>query len=70
MINNLRHMIDKYRGVATLNKLINIDGDAEEVCNVAHIETIYIRLHGKKMKTVSMCPHDHPTTRKTANYTI
>ena len=25
---------------STLNKLINIDGDAEEVCNFAHIETI------------------------------
>ena len=36
MINNLCHMIDMYRGVATLNKLINIDGDAEEVCNFAH----------------------------------
>ena len=45
MINNICHMIDMYRGVATLNKLINIDGDAEEVCNFAHIETIYIRLH-------------------------
>ena len=50
MINNLCHMIDMYRGVATLNKLINIDGDAEEVCNFAHIETIYIRLHEKKFK--------------------
>ena len=28
--------------VATLNKLINIDGDVEEVCNFAHIETIYV----------------------------
>ena len=49
MINNLCHMIDMYQGVATLNKLINIDGDAEEVCNFAHIETIYIRLHEKKI---------------------
>ena len=49
MINNLCHMIGMYRGVATLNKLINIDGDAEEVCNFAHIETIYIKLHGKKI---------------------
>ena len=44
-------MIDMYRGVATLNKLI-IYGDAEEVCNFGHIETIYIRLHEKKIKTV------------------
>ena len=43
------HMIDMYRGVATLNKLIIIDGDAEEVCNFGHIETIYIRLHEKKI---------------------
>ena len=49
MINNLCHMIDMYRGVATLNKLIIIDGDAEEVCNFGHIETIYIRLHEKKI---------------------
>ena len=45
MINNLRHMIDKYRGgggVATLNKLINIDGDAEEVCNFALLSQYYI----------------------------
>ena len=41
MINNPCHMIDMYRGVGTLNKLINIDEDAEEVCNCAHIETIY-----------------------------
>ena len=40
MINNPCHMIDMYRGVGTLNKLINIDGDAEEVCNFAHIEPI------------------------------
>ena len=34
-------MIDNmYRGVATLNKLMNIDADAEEVCNFAHIDTI------------------------------
>ena len=66
-------MIDMSRGgggVGTLNKLINIDGDAEEVCNFAHIETIYIRLHEKKIKTVSICPHYHPTTRKKANYNI
>ena len=41
MINNLCHMIDMSRGgggwVGTLNKLINIDGDAEEVCNFAHV---------------------------------
>ena len=49
MINYLCHMIDMYRGVATLNKLIIIDGDVEEVCNFGHIETIYIRLHEKKM---------------------
>ena len=36
MINNLSH----------INKLINIDWDAEEVCNFAHIETI--RLHQRK----------------------
>ena len=70
MINNLCHMIDMYRGVATLNKLIIIDGDAEEVCNFGHIETIYIRLHEKKIKTVSICPHYHPTTRNKANYNI
>ena len=35
-------MIDMYWRVGTLNKLINIDGDEEEVCNFAHIETIYI----------------------------
>ena len=40
MINNPCHMLDMYWGVGTLNKLINIDGDAEEVCNFAHIETI------------------------------
>ena len=71
MINNLCHMIDMYRGgVATLNKLINIDADAEEVCNFAHIDTIYIRLHEQKIKTVSICPHYHPTTRKQAIYNI
>ena len=30
MINNLCHMIDMYRGVATLNKLIIIDGDGKK----------------------------------------
>ena len=40
MISNLCHMIDMYRGVGTLNKLINIDGNAEEVCHFAHIEKI------------------------------
>ena len=70
MINNLCHMIDMSGGGGTLNKLINIDGDAEEVCNFAHIETIYLRLHEKKIKTVSICPHYHPTTRKKANYNI
>ena len=45
MINNLCHVIYMYQGVTTLNKLIIIDGDADEVCNFAHIETIYIRLH-------------------------
>ena len=59
-------MIDMYRGggggVATLNKLINIDADAEEVCNFAHIDTIYIRLHEKKIKTeyLSVLPSHHP----------
>ena len=70
MINNLCHMIGMYRGgggVATLNKLINIDTDAEEVCNFAHIDTIYIRLHEQQIKTVSICPHYHPTTRKKGN---
>ncbi len=33
-----------------LKKLINRDGDAEEVCSFAHIEIIYIRLHEKKSK--------------------
>ena len=33
-------MIDMYRGVATLNKLIIIDGDAEEVCNFGHIRQV------------------------------
>ena len=71
MINNLCHMIDMSGGgVGTLNKLINIDGDAEEVCNFAHIETIYTRLHEQKIKTVSICPHYHPTSRKKANYNI
>ena len=37
-------------GVVTLKKIIKIDADAEEVCNFAHIETIYIRLHEKKSK--------------------
>ena len=70
MINNLCHMIDMYRGVATLNKLINIDGDVEEVCNFAHIETIYIRLHGEKKlnsEYLSTLPSHHP---KKANYNI
>ena len=67
MINNLCHMIDMYQVVATLNKLINIDGDAEEVCNFAHIDTIYIRLHEQKIKTVSICPHYYPTTQKKSN---
>ena len=44
MINNVAHM----GGVVIFKKLINIDADAEEVCNCAHIETIYIRLHEKK----------------------
>ena len=56
MIYNFAHMV----GVVTFKKLINID--AEEVCNFAHIETI--RLHEKKIKTVSICPHYHPTTQK------
>ena len=70
MINNLCHMIDMYTTIAILNKLINIDADAEEVCNFAHIDTIYIRLHEKKIKTVSICPHYHSTTRKKAIYNI
>ena len=40
MINDLCHIIDKSLKV-TLNVLINIGGDAEEVCNFTHIETIY-----------------------------
>ena len=62
-------MIDLYRGgggVGTLNKLINIDGDAEEVCNFALLHIDYM----EKIKTVSICPHYHPTTRKKANYNI
>ena len=48
-------MIYKYPGgggggVGSLKKLINRDGDAEEVCSFAHIEIIYIRLHEKKSK--------------------
>ena len=53
--------------VATLNKLINIDGDAEEVCNFAHIETIYIRLHEKKNQNseyLSTLPSRHPKKDK------
>ena len=45
MINNLCHVIDMYRGgggVTTLNKLMIIVGDAEEVCNFAHILRQYI----------------------------
>ena len=64
-------MIYKYPGgggVGSLKKLINRDGDAEEVCSFAHIEIIYIRLHGKKIKTLSICPHYHPTARKRAKY--
>ena len=65
-------MIDMYRGVATLNKLIIIDGDAEEVCNFAHIETIIYKIYDymKKKLKLSICPHYHPTTRKKANYNI
>ena len=40
------------------------------VCNFAHIETIYIRLHAQNIKTVSSCPHYHTSTRKMANYKI
>ena len=40
------------------------------VCNFAHIETIYIRLHANKIQTVSSCPHYHTATRKMANYNI
>ena len=48
-------MIYKYPGgggggVGSFKKLINRDGDAEEVCSFAHIEIIYIRLHEKKSK--------------------
>ena len=45
MVNNICLINDRL--VATLNKLINIDGDAEEVCNFAHVETKCIRLHKK-----------------------
>ena len=57
-------MLHTWGGVVTFKKLINIDADAGEVCNFAHIETIYIRLHENKIKTVSICPHYHPTTKK------
>ena len=69
MINNLCHMIDMYRGVATLNKLINIDGDAEEVCNFAHIETIYKITWKENLNSeyLSTLPSHHP---KKANYNI
>ena len=40
------------------------------VCNFAHMETIYIRLHAQNIKTVSSCPHYHTSTRKMANYNI
>ena len=46
------------RLVATLNKLINIGGDAEEVCNFAHVETKCIRIaYIKNNQAVSICPH-------------
>ena len=44
MINNFAHMY--MGGVVTFKKLINIDADAEEVCNFAHIETIYEPVSG------------------------
>ena len=53
-------------GVGSLKKLINRDGDAEEVCSFAHIEIIYIRLHEKKSNTeyLSTLPSDRPKKGK------
>ena len=63
MINNFAHM----GGGITLNFLIKIDADAEDVCNFAHIETIYIRLHEKKNQNseyLSTLPSHHPKKGK------
>ena len=61
-------MIYKYpEGVGSLKKLINRDGDAEEVCSFAHIEIIYIRLHGEKNQNteyLSTLPSDRPKKGK------
>ena len=50
-------------GVVTFKKLINIDADAEEVCNFAHI---YIRLHEKNQNSeyLSTLPSHHPKKGK------
>ena len=45
--------------------------DTNKILDADHnIETIYIRLHAKKIKTVGSCPHYHTATRKMANYNI
>ena len=38
--------------------------------NILRLVKLYIRLHEQKIKTVSIYPHYHPTTRKKANYNI